>query len=109
MKSKHYNKTTEILGKHSVMVEFGIQIFFTCKENTESKLYNKQKKKIEILGKYTASWQNLAHKFSLPVKTYGKLYNKTQPWQNLASNSLENSSLDEVTTNYFHKQILHFN
>ena len=44
MKSKHYNKTTEILGKHSVMVEFGIQIFFTCKENTESKLYNKQKK-----------------------------------------------------------------
>ena len=48
MKSKHYNKTTEILGKHSVMVEFGIQIFFTCKENTESKLYNKQKKKLRF-------------------------------------------------------------
>lgn len=61
------------------------------------------------------SRQNLAHKFPLQLKNYGKLYNKTI--EILVNNtaiaesgkSLETSSLDEVTTNYFHKQILHFN
>jgi len=61
------------------------------------------------------SGQNLAHKFPLQVKNYGELYNKTI--EILVNNTamaesgklLETSSPDEVTTNYFHKQILHFN
>jgi uncharacterized protein (DUF1697 family) len=98
------------------MAESGAQTFLTSNNNnnnnkTESKLYNK---KVQILGKNTLSWQNLAHNFPLQVKNYDELYNKTI--EILVNNTameesgklLETSSLDEVSTNYFHKQILHF-